>query len=77
MENVAIGSDSTLNGQTVEDIRSCSKAIVLAVNKKTGRLLANPSGEEKLVAGDSLIIMGTSEQLKTLEAVCEGVKSSA
>ena len=77
MENVAIGSDSTLNGQTVEDIRSCSKAIVLAVNKKTGRLLANPSGEEKLVAGDSLIIMGTSEQLKTLEAICEGAKSSA
>ncbi len=73
VENVAINEASTLDGQTVDDICQCSKATILAVNKKTGRLLSNPSGEEKVAAGDSLIIMGTSEQLSSLEAICEGV----
>ncbi len=76
MENVAIGNKSSLAGQTVEEVRRCSKANVLAINKKSGRLLANPSGEEKITAGDSLIIMGTSEQLTALEAICEGVESN-
>jgi voltage-gated potassium channel len=73
MENVAIMEDSFLNGQTIDDVLHCSKATVLAMSKKTGRFIANPSGGEKIVAGDSLIIMGTSEQLTSLEAVCEGV----
>jgi voltage-gated potassium channel len=72
MENVAITEKSSLAGQTVNDIRHCSKAVVLAINKKTGRLLANPSEDEKVVAGDSIIIMGTREQLTSLEAICEG-----
>lgn len=75
MENVAINEKSSLAGQTVNDIRHCSKAVVLAINKKTGRLLANPSEDEKVVAGDSIIIMGTREQLTSLEAICEGVQS--
>jgi voltage-gated potassium channel len=73
MENVAVQEDSFLNGQTIDDVWHCSKATVLAMSKKTGRFIANPSGDEKIVAGDSLIIMGTSEQLMSLEAICEGV----
>lgn len=72
MENVAIDKDSSLAGQTVYDVRQCSHANVLAINKKSGRLLANPAAEEKISAGDSLIIMGTREQLSSLEAICEG-----
>ncbi|MFC2056094.1 potassium channel family protein [Chloroflexota bacterium] len=75
MENVAISNSSSLSGQTVDEVRRCSKANVLAISKKSGRLLANPSGEEKISAGDSLIIMGTTEELASLEAICEGVKS--
>ena len=74
MENVAISDSSSLNGQTVDAVRQCSKANVLAISKKTGSFLANPPGEEKVSAGDSLIIMGTSEQLTSLEGICEGVK---
>jgi voltage-gated potassium channel len=73
MENVAIGENSSLNGQTVDAVRQCSKATVMAISKKTGRFLANPPGDEKIAAGDSLIIMGTSEQLGSLETVCQGV----
>jgi voltage-gated potassium channel len=73
MENVAIGNNSTLEGKTVKDIKQISRAIILAINKKSGKLLANPSDEETVNAGDSLILMGTSTQLSTLEAICEGV----
>jgi voltage-gated potassium channel len=72
MENIAIDTDSSLNGRTIEDIKNCSMATILALNKKTGTLLANPSNKEKVTAGDSLIIMGTRDQLTSLEAVCEG-----
>jgi len=75
MENVAISENSSLAGQTVATVRQCSTANVLAINRKSGRLLANPSGDEKISAGDSLVIMGTREQLTTLEAICEGVES--
>ena len=74
IENVAINDKSSLDGQMVSTIRQCSNATILAINKKSGRLLANPSGDEKVSVGDSLIIMGTSDQLSSLEAVCEGVK---
>ncbi|MBN2076671.1 MAG: potassium channel protein [Dehalococcoidales bacterium] len=72
MENVAIDTNSSLNGLTIEEIRRCSRATILALNSKNGILVPNPPSDEKVTAGDSLIIMGTSEQLNTLEAVCEG-----
>ncbi|MFC1940942.1 potassium channel family protein [Chloroflexota bacterium] len=74
LENITISSDSSLVGQTVEAARQCSKANILAVSKKTGKLLPNPSGEAKISVGDNLIIMGTKEQLTSLELVCEGVE---
>ncbi|MFC2014082.1 potassium channel family protein, partial [Chloroflexota bacterium] len=76
MENISVASDSSLVGLTVEVARKCSKANILAINKKGGKILANPSGEEIIEAGDRLIIMGTNEQLLSIESVCEGVKSN-
>jgi voltage-gated potassium channel len=72
MEKVAVNDKSSLNGQTVKDIRQCSSAVVLAINKKNGELLPNPPEDEKIVAGDSLIIMGSRKQLGSVEAVCQG-----
>lgn len=74
MENVAISNNSSLAGQTMAAFRQCSKANILAVSKKSGELIANPPDEEKILPGDSLIIVGTSEQLASLEGICEGVK---
>lgn len=76
LENVAISDDSSLVGLTVEEARQCSNTNILAINKKSGKLLANPAGKEKIVSGDSLIIIGTKEQLASLELICEGVKSN-
>jgi voltage-gated potassium channel len=73
MENIAINKDSPLAGRTVAEVRQCSTANVLAISKKSGKLVANPSRDDKISEGDSIIIMGTKEQLTSLELVCEGV----
>jgi len=72
MENIAVGSDSPLVGQTVEAIRHQSKAAILAISKKGGKPLANPPSDRVIEAGDRLIVIGTKEQLKALECLCEG-----
>jgi len=72
MENIVAGDTSPLVGQTVEAVRRQSKAIILAISKKTGRLLANPPGEVAIEVGDLLIVIGTRKQLATLECLCEG-----
>ncbi|MFC1861052.1 TrkA C-terminal domain-containing protein [Chloroflexota bacterium] len=76
MENVGIDSKSSLVGLTVEEARHCSKANILAITRKSGKLVANPTGDETIAAGDSLIIMGTKEQLNSLEGIYEGVKAN-
>lgn len=74
MESIVVGSNSPLAGMTVKETRQCSQANILAISKKSGKLLANPPGEETIKDGDRLIIMGTREQLASLEGICEGVQ---
>ena len=75
MENITVSNDSALAGQTVEETRHRTKAAILAINKKGGKLVANPSAEEIIQAGDILITLGTREQLAALEEICERCKS--
>jgi len=72
MENIAVSEDSPLINQTVEAIRKRAKAAILAISRKSGKLLANPPDEEIIGVGDRLIIMGTKEQLTAVECLCEG-----
>jgi voltage-gated potassium channel len=74
LENIAVDEGSVLIGQTVAEARKCSKAIILAINHD-GHLLANPAADEKINAGDQLIVIGSRESLFTMENTCEGVKS--
>jgi len=76
MENIAVSNCSVLDGRTVSDFREFSKANLLAINRGDGNLTANLSGDEIISAGDTLIIIGTSEQLSFLEKVCEGEKNN-
>ena len=76
MENIVAGDTSPLVGQTVEAVRRQSRAIILAISKKTGRLLAYPPGAEAIEVGDLLIVIGTRKQLTALECLCEGGNSS-
>ena len=75
LESVMVDEKSTMTGLRVEEARQRTKAVVLAINKKSGKLVANPSDEEVVEAGDRIIVMGSKEQLQTLESICERCKS--
>lgn len=50
-------------------LRSQSGALVLAIRRADGTLIGGPTGETKLMPGDSLICMGTDEQLRQLNQI--------
>ncbi len=71
MENITIKHDSALVGLTIEETRHRTKAAILAISKKNGKLVANPPQEKTIEGGDRLIAMGTRKQLAALEEICE------
>lgn len=58
-------------GQTLREarLRSQSGALVLAIRRVDGTLIAGPNGETQLLPGDLLICMGTAEQLRELNRI--------
>ncbi|MGF1512652.1 MAG: potassium channel family protein [Elainellaceae cyanobacterium] len=58
-------------GQTLREtrLRSRSGALVLAIRRADGNLIAGPMAEARLEAGDMLICMGTAEQLRSLNQI--------
>lgn len=74
LENMIVPEKSSIIGHTVEQIRHNSKANILAINRKSGKIIPNPADEETIEYGDRLIIMGTPRQLAGLESLCEGDK---
>ena len=71
MENITIKHDSALVGLTIEETRHRTKAAILAISRKSGKLVANPPQEETIEGGDRLIVLGTRKQLAALEEICE------
>jgi len=64
-------------GQTLRDarLRSQSGALVLAVRRADGTLIAGPTADTELMTGDLLICMGTAEQLRRLNQILSPIKS--
>jgi len=68
LENIEVGPGSPVAGQTaVEGQRCCKGANILAVRKKGGNLLTSVSDDTLLELGDELVVIGTREQLRTIE----------
>ena len=74
LENLTVGEESPLAGKDVGFARTNGKAIILAVNKKNGQLIANPSDTEIIQAGDAIIAMGSRPALRAMEGICENCK---
>jgi voltage-gated potassium channel len=72
LENADVASGSPLIGQTMGQVRKQVGITVLAMRKKSGKLLANPPGKETIEDGDRLIVIGTKERLAALETIFEG-----
>jgi voltage-gated potassium channel len=64
-------------GQTLSEarLRAKSGALVLAIRRRNGDLIAGPTGETLLESGDSLICMGTAEQLRNLNTILGPINS--
>lgn len=69
IEEVRVASGSPLVGQTLEqsNIRSSLGIMILATRKMDGKMSFNPPSDASLAAGDYLIAMGESANLKKLE----------
>ncbi|MDH6062036.1 potassium channel protein [Chrysosporum bergii ANA360D] len=50
-------------------LRSQSGALVIAIRRADGHLIGGPTGDTVLLPGDTLICMGTSEQLRSLNQI--------
>ncbi|MHC4939882.1 MAG: potassium channel family protein [Planctomycetota bacterium] len=73
MEELSVGSGSSLAGQTLRDspIRREHGVIVLAVRSKDGGLVTNPRPDIELSENDVLVVLGEQEQLEKLKKVAE------
>ncbi|MBH8562120.1 potassium channel protein [Nostoc sp. CENA67] len=58
-------------GQSLQKakLRSQSGALVLAIRRSDGTLIGGPTGDTVLMPGDTLICMGTAEQLRSINQI--------
>jgi voltage-gated potassium channel len=65
-------------GQSLRDakLRSQSGALVLAIRRADGTLIGGPTADTKLMSADSLICMGTAEQLRSLNQILGPIQSN-
>jgi voltage-gated potassium channel len=63
--------------QTLRDarLRAQSGALVLAIRRFDGNLIAGPMGDTVILEGDALICMGTAEQLRQLNRILGPISS--
>jgi voltage-gated potassium channel len=69
MEQVKIGANSTLAGVTLLDgnLRQKFGVIVVGIQRAAGRMEFNPAPDTVIGAGDTLVVLGRPDNLKTLE----------
>ncbi|QIZ70699.1 potassium channel family protein [Oxynema aestuarii] len=64
-------------GQTLADtrLRSRSGALVLAIRRSDGNLIGGPTADTMVLPGDTLICMGTAQQLRRLNQILSPLKA--
>ncbi|MFH0788561.1 MAG: potassium channel protein [Pseudomonadota bacterium] len=69
MEELLIGERSKIKDATLmeSDIRKDYNLIVVAIKKKSGEMIFNPSSQAKIQEGDTLVALGDRENLNLLE----------
>ena len=76
MEELLVGRDSEIKESTLMEsaIRKDYDLIVVAIKKKSGEMIFNPSSQAKIQEGDVLVAMGDRKNLNRLEKKL-GIKS--
>lgn len=64
-------------GQSLQKakLRSQTGGLVLAIRRSDGSLIGGPTGDTVLMSGDTLICMGTAEQLRSLNKILGPINS--
>jgi voltage-gated potassium channel len=68
---------SPIVGQTLREarLRSQCGALVLAIRRADGNLIAGPTGDTQLLPEDTIICLGTAEQLRQLNRILSPLSS--
>jgi voltage-gated potassium channel len=74
MEEVNIEEGSSLSGVKLKDsqLRTRLNIIIVAIKKKDGRMVFNPSSETEIATSDILISLGSKEDLQKLAETGRG-----
>jgi voltage-gated potassium channel len=69
MEELVVGDQSEIKEATLLEsgIRKNFNLIVVAIKKKTGEMIFNPSSQTKIQTGDTLVVLGDRVNLNLLE----------
>ncbi len=74
LEEFSVPEDSAIAGHTIGELKIGEKtgAIVLAVRTTEGNFDTTPSADDPLHTGDTLIVLGSREQVERLEHLMHG-----
>jgi voltage-gated potassium channel len=74
LEEFRVPEDSFITDRTIGELRIAERtgAMVLATRHKEGRFDTTPSAQDRIRAGDTLIVLGTREQVRRLERLMRG-----
>ncbi len=74
LEEIAVPVSSRYNGATLSDSGLCGQpgVIVVAIKRASGKMFFNPAPGEKIEAGDSLIALAETPQLREIERRVRG-----
>jgi voltage-gated potassium channel len=78
LQEICIGADSTMAGQTLSDcqVRQRTGVTILAVRRDGQTLRTNPSGDFIFARGDELVCLGTPDQLLQLSKLARDQRRS-
>ncbi len=74
LEEFGVPEDSYIAGRTIGELRIAERtgAIILATRNKEGTFDTAPSATDRIRSGDTLIVLGTREQISSLDQLVSG-----
>src|SRR5919106_1117845 len=74
LEEFGVPEDSFIAGRTIGELRIGERtgAMILATRSKEGNFDTTPSASDRISGGDTLIVLGTREQVARLESLMRG-----
>jgi voltage-gated potassium channel len=74
LEEFGVPEDSLIAGHTIGELRIAERtgAMILATRSPEGTFDTTPSASDRVRAGDTLVVLGTREQISRLEKLMKG-----